>query len=98
MRSDTKSLLKVFAWSFAVALLVVSIAVTAAVGWLTKEVAAYLMLACIAVGAVAIGRRFRSSLFREQPRADKPAEPDAAPDRGGDRPPLGSESLNRHGR
>jgi uncharacterized membrane protein (DUF441 family) len=90
MRSDTKALLEVFAGSFGVALVVVSVAVTAAVGWLTKEGAAYLMLACIVVGAVAIGRRFRSSLFRQQQGQDKPAEPDAAPDRGGDWPSLGS--------
>jgi hypothetical protein len=90
MRSDTKALLKVSAWSFVVALLVVSVAAAAAVGWLTKEVAAYLMLACIVVGAVVIGRGFRSSLFRQQPREDKPAESDAAPDRGGDWPSPGS--------
>jgi hypothetical protein len=48
------------------------------------------MLGCIVVGAVAIGRGFRSSLFPHQPREDKPAESDAAPDRGGDWPAPGS--------
>jgi type IV secretory pathway VirB2 component (pilin) len=90
MRSDMKALLKVFAGSFAVALLVVGVAVAAAVGWLTKEVAGYLMLACIVVGVVVIGRLFRSSLFRQQPCEDRPAESDAAPDRGGDWPSPGS--------
>jgi hypothetical protein len=88
MRSDTKALLMVFGWGFAVAVLVLGVGVAAAVGWLTREAAAYLMLGCIVVGGVVIGRRFGRALLQQQPRKDMPA--DAAPDNGGTSPPPGS--------
>ena len=75
MRSDMKALLKVFAWSFAVAVLVLGVVVAAAVGWLTREAAPYWMLGVLVVGGVVIGLRFGPALFRPQPSKDKPAEP-----------------------
>src|SRR5579864_2282895 len=78
----TKALLKVFAWSFAGAVLVLGVAAAAAVGWLTREAAAYLALGCLVAGGVVIGRRFSQALMQQQPRKDRPAHP-SAPDRGG---------------
>ena len=75
MRSDTKSLMKVFGWSVAVAVLVLIVAVAAAVGWLTKEAAAYLMLGCLVVGGVLIGQRFGRTLMQRQPRQDRSPGP-----------------------
>ena len=83
MRSDTRALLKVFGWSFAVAVVVLGVAAAAAVGWLTREAAPFWMLGVLVAGAVAIGRRFGPALLRPQPSKDKPAEPGATPDHEG---------------
>ena len=77
-----KAFLQVLGWSFALVLAVFGGFGTAAtVGWLTKEVAAVLILGCLVVGAVVIGMKFRPAFFSPQPRQDKPAEQHTAEDR-----------------
>jgi hypothetical protein len=85
-------LLKVFAWSLAVAVVVLGIAVPVGVGWLTKEAAAYLMLGCLGVGGVVIGRRFSRPLLQKPPRKDEFTEPSAAPD---DQQSEGGKEIRR---
>jgi hypothetical protein len=68
-------LTKLLGWSFVVAVIVLGVVTAAAVGWLTKEVAAYLMLCCVVVCGTVIGRRFNWARLRQQPRGDKLAEP-----------------------
>lgn len=81
MRSDVKALLKLFAWSFTIAVLVIGVGIANAMGgWLTKEVAAYLMLGFIVIGAV-IGWRWFGSALMKRPPDDKPADPDATASR-----------------
>jgi len=71
--------LLVFGWSVAVAVLVLGVGAAAAVGWLTKDAAAYLMLGCIVVGAAVIGRKFRRALLQQQPPKNKPADAELHP-------------------
>ena len=83
MRSDTWALLKVFGWSFAVAVIVLGVAAATTVGWIPREAAPYWMLGVIVAGGVAIGRRLGPALLRARPAKGKPTEPGAASDRGG---------------
>jgi hypothetical protein len=83
MRSDSRALLTVLGWSVALAVLVLGVAVTAAVGWLSKEAAGYMMLGCLVVGSLVIGRRFGRGLLQQPSRKDEQAAPNAAPDRRG---------------
>lgn len=73
MRSDARALLKVLGWSFAVAMLMLGVAAAAAVGWVTREAAPYLMLGCFVVGSAVIGWRFGRALLQQPPRQDEPA-------------------------
>jgi hypothetical protein len=75
MRSDSKALLKVFAWSGVVALAVMAVLGTAVVGWLKPEIAAVLALGCFLVGVVIVGTRFRGALTSVRPRPDEPDRP-----------------------
>jgi hypothetical protein len=95
MKSDMKALLKVFGWSFAVAVLAIGVGMAAAIGWITKEAAVSLMLGCIVVGGVVIGRRFSRGLLHQQSPKDKPAGPSAASER--DATPPSSETSGRRG-
>jgi hypothetical protein len=80
MRTDMKALLKVLGWSLALVLAAFgTFAIAAAVGWLTKEVTAVLILGCLMVGGVVIGMKFRSALFSPRPHQDEPAAPSDRP-------------------
>jgi hypothetical protein len=77
MRSDTKALLKIFAWSGVVTLVLFAVLATAAVGWVKPQTAAFIGLGCFLVGAVLIGRKLGPALTgRRVDRADRPPETD----------------------
>jgi hypothetical protein len=73
-----RALLKVVVWSFAVAGVVLAVALAAAAGWLPPESALSWMLGVLVVGGVALGSWLGRGLFRSQPPEDKSAEPDPA--------------------
>jgi hypothetical protein len=87
MKSDTRALLKVFGWSFAVAVLVIGIGVAAATGWLSRQQAIKLMVCFIIIGGVFIGSQYSRQLVQREPHKDKQPGPSAASDRDVSPPP-----------
>jgi hypothetical protein len=84
MRSDTKALLKIFAWSAVFALLFMGLVAASAVGWLSVQAGAYVVLGCGVVFVVLITRRYGPALHQPEPRQDKVATSDG--DEGDDPP------------
>jgi hypothetical protein len=89
MKSDLKALLKVFGWSFVVAVLIIGVGVAGALGWLTREATIKLMVCCLIAGGALIGQRYGRALVQRDARKDKPAGPPATSD-GGVSPPPGA--------
>jgi hypothetical protein len=84
VRSDSKSLLEIFGWSFVLVLAVMLIAIVAVLSEFSPAKIAYLMLGCLLVGAVIIGTKFGPGLMRGRTRRDLRNEQD---DRRDESPP-----------
>ncbi|HEX4610141.1 MAG TPA: hypothetical protein VH092_18250 [Urbifossiella sp.] len=68
MRSDFRALFRIIGASFVVAFLVMGVLVAAAVGVLSREVAAGVALFGIVAGGIVVGRTFsRGLMSRERP-------------------------------
>lgn len=76
MRSDSKSLLEIFGWSFVLVLAVMLIAIVAVLSEFSPAKIAYLMLGCLVVGAVIIGTKFGPGLMRRGTRRGLRTEQD----------------------
>jgi uncharacterized membrane protein len=70
VRSDTKSLLNIFGWTFILVLAVTLIAIVAVLYEFSPAKIAYLMLGCLVVGAVIIGAKFGPELMRRGAHRD----------------------------
>ena len=80
MKSDMRALLKIFAWSFALAVVVLGVGFAAALGWMTKESAPYWMLGILLAGVVAIRLWLGPKLLRPVPPQVRRAKRDPAGD------------------
>jgi hypothetical protein len=78
MRSDTKALFKLFAWSALLAVVVVGILAAAAFGVIDREVGIGLAIAVLIAGPLLFGRRLSRGLLGLPHKADRPR---------GDQPP-----------